>query len=232
MRMRDRAEELTRRAARDIVEPLCVEAVLAQRFVLEPDSFAFLFVAGEAVAPGTPKGVTGELGQPVERVVRPSPEGRGALRAVRLASDVVPGGASGEREAAVAAARSLRDTALIVHANAQAGLGEAECGGAARDARADDGDVGPTVELRLRPRRALFLQPVRIHEARRYMPSRTTTRPSSSSSMSVRAISSAARPVLRTSSSALAGRCSRRGDPSWCAGFGSIPNEARTSAAR
>ena len=150
VRMRDRAVEATCRSARDVVEPLGLEAVLAQRLVLEPDALALLLVAGEAVAAGAPQRVAGELGHSVERLVRPAPERRRALRAVRLAGDVVAGGAAAEREAAVAAARALRDPARVVHADAQAGLGEAERGGAARHAGADDRDVDAAVELRCR----------------------------------------------------------------------------------
>src|SRR5207244_4391828 len=153
------------------------------------------------------------------------------LGAVRLAGDVVARGTAGEREAAVAAARALCDPARVVHANAPAGLGKPQRGGAAGHARSHDRDVGAAVELRLGPRRNRFLQPVRIHEARRYMPSHTTTRPSSSSSTSVLAISSAPSPVLRTSSSALAGRSSSSGEAWPSSGSDSIPNEARTSAA-
>ena len=83
----------------------------------------------------------------------PAPEALRLLGAVRVAGDVVPGGAAAEREAAVAAARSLGDPARVVHADAQAGLGEAERSGAARHAGADDRDVGTAVELRLGPRR-------------------------------------------------------------------------------
>ncbi len=51
-RMRDRAVELPGCGARNVVEPLAVEAVLAQRLVLEQDRVAFLLVGGKAVAAG------------------------------------------------------------------------------------------------------------------------------------------------------------------------------------
>src|SRR5206468_10023720 len=127
--------------------------------------------------------------------------------------------------------RTLGEPPPAAHPQAEAGLREAQHGRAAHHPGADDRHVGPALELRLAPRGTRFLQPVRIHEARRYMPSRMTTRPSSSSSTSVWEISAGPSPVLRTSSSALAGKRSRRGELSPRTGSGSIPNEARTSAA-
>ena len=212
-----------RRGARDVVEPLRLEAVLAQRLVLEPDALALLLVGREAIAAGAPQRVAGELGHPVERFLSPAPVAGRLLRAVRLAGDVVARGAAAEREAAVAPTRALGDAARVVHADAQAGLGQPERGRAARDAGTDDRDVGAAVDPRVGPRRARFFQPVRIHEARRYTPSHTATRPSSSSSTRARAISFAARPVLRASSSALAGRSSSSGDCSSSLGFGLDP---------
>ena len=64
--MGDRAVELACRAAGDVVEPLGLEAVLAQRLVLEPDVIALLLVGGEPVAAGAAQRVAGELGEPVE----------------------------------------------------------------------------------------------------------------------------------------------------------------------
>ena len=66
-------------------------------------------------------------------------------RAVRLARDVVAGRAAAQREAAVAAARTLRDAARVVDAHAQPALGEPERGRAAGDAGADDRDVDAAV---------------------------------------------------------------------------------------
>ena len=128
-----------------------------------------------------------------------------ALGTVRLAGDVVAGGAAAEREAAVATARALRDPARVVHADAQAALGEAERGGAARDAGADDRDVGPAVELVSGgggpvPRASTDSGSATVDAVV------DDDAASSSSSTRLRAISSAPRPVLRTSSSALAGR--------------------------
>src|SRR5439155_7593892 len=136
--MRDRAVEAPRRAAGNVVEPLRLEAVLAQRLVLEPDALALLLVGGEAVAAGALQRVAGDACHLVERLAGPVPEGGRALGAVGLARDVVAGGAPAEREAAVAAARSLSDPAGVVHAHAEARLREAKRCGAARHAGADD----------------------------------------------------------------------------------------------
>src|SRR4029453_6841288 len=69
-----------------------LESILAQRVVLEPDPLALLLVAGEAITAGAPERVAGKLRHPVERLMGPVPEGRGALRAVRLPGDVGAGG--------------------------------------------------------------------------------------------------------------------------------------------
>jgi hypothetical protein len=117
-RVRDCAVELPCRRARDVLEPLRLDAVLAQRFVLEPDRGALLLVRGEAVTAGAAEGVATELGEPVELLLRPQPvrlRGRGA---VGLAGNVVAGRAAAEREAAVAPARALGDAAGVVDADA------------------------------------------------------------------------------------------------------------------
>ena len=192
VRVGDRAVEEAGGGARDVLEPFRLEAVLAQRLVLEPDAVALFLVAREAIAAGAPQRVAGELGHPVERFCSPAPVAGSLLRAVRLAGDVVACGPAAEREAAVAPTRALGDAARVVHPDAQAGLGQPERGRAARDAGTDDRDVDAAVDPRVGPRRARFFQPVRIHEARRYTPSHTATRPSSSSSTRARAISFAA----------------------------------------
>ena len=133
----DRAVEAVER----IVDPFCGDAVPAHRLVLGVDLLALLLVGCEAQAPWPAERVAGELLDPVERTLGPVPECARLLASVRLARDVVPRGASAEREAAVASARAFRDPALVVHAHAQAVLGEAKRSGATGDAGADDRDV-------------------------------------------------------------------------------------------
>ena len=166
-RMRDRAVELPCRRARDVVEPLGLDAVLAQRLVLEPDRVALLLVGGEAVAAGTAKRVACELGEAVELLLRPEPVRLGAVGAVRLAGDVVARRAAAEREAAVAPARALRDAARVVDAHAQPALGEPKRRRAARDAGADDRDVDPAVVPGVGARRCGIFEPERVQEVGR-----------------------------------------------------------------
>ena len=54
------------RPARDILEPIGLEAVLSQRVVLEPDALALLLVAGQPIAAGAPQRVAAELHHAVE----------------------------------------------------------------------------------------------------------------------------------------------------------------------
>jgi hypothetical protein len=81
-----------------------------------------------------------------------------------------PRGPAAEREAAVAAARALRDSARVVHANAETGLRETARGRAAGDSGADDRDVDGAVERRLGQHDALLFQPVRDVHARPRLP--------------------------------------------------------------
>jgi len=170
----NRTAEAAGRSTRDVLEPFRLEAVLAQRLVLEPDAFPLLLVRREAVAAGASKRVTAELGHPLERLLGPAPERSRPLRAVRLPGDVVAGGPAAKDETAVPAARTFRDSACVVHAHAEAGLGETKRGRAAGDASADDRDVDPPVLSRLGVLRCRILEPVRVHEARRYTPSCAT----------------------------------------------------------
>jgi hypothetical protein len=154
-------------AAGDVVEPLAVQAVLLQCLVLEADAFAFLLVAGEPVAAGAAERVAGELGEPVELLLRPAPVIARALGAVRLARDVVARCAASEREASVAAARSFGNAARVMNADAQPALGEPQRGRATGDARADDGDVDPAVVPGVGAGWCGIFEPVRIQDVLR-----------------------------------------------------------------
>ena len=172
------------------------------------------------------------LGHPVERSLGPAPEARRLLGAVRRRGRRRSGRRRRRARSRRSAARALGDPARVVHADAQAGLGEAERARSSPSRRRRRSRRRPAAAS-LGPRRASVLEPVRISRTRdRYMPSRTDDEPASSSSTSARATSPAPSPVLRTSSSALAGSEARGAvSPRRCAGSGSIPNESRTSAA-
>jgi hypothetical protein len=165
--MRDGAVELPRRGARDVVEPLSHDAVLAQRLVLEPDHVALLLVGGEAVAAGATQRVARELDEAVELLLRPEPVRLGAIGAVRLACDVVARRTAAEREAAVAPARSLRNAAGVVDADPQSALGEAQGGRTAGDARADDRNINPAVEPGVGAGWSGIFEPIRVQDVGR-----------------------------------------------------------------
>jgi hypothetical protein len=166
-RVRDGAVELPSCRSWDVVEPLSGDPVLAQRLVLEPDRFALLLVGGEAVAAGAAKSVAGELGEPVELLLRPEPVRLRALGAVRLTRDVVARRAATEGEAAVAPARPLGDAARVVDADAQASFRKTERRRAAGDAGADDRDVDPAVMAGVYAGWSRIFEPERVQEVRR-----------------------------------------------------------------
>ena len=130
--VQDAALEASGEHARQIVDPLRLDPVLAQRLVLAADLLALLLVGGEAKAPGPAERVAGELLHAVERTLGPPPHAERPIAAVRLARDVVARRAATKGEAAVAAARAFGDAALVVHAHAQPGLGKTQRGGASR----------------------------------------------------------------------------------------------------
>ena len=161
--MKNAAVEAASEPAGKIVDPLRVDAVGTQCRVLPLDLLALFRVGGETEAAGPAKRVACEIFHSVECALGPAPEVARLLDAVRLACDVIRGGAAAEREAAVAAACSFRDTALVVHAHAEARLGQPEGGRAAGDARTDDRDVDAAGVLHLPARRRLLFEPVRVH---------------------------------------------------------------------
>jgi hypothetical protein len=165
--MGDRSVEATRSAARHVVEPFDVEAVLAQRLVLEPDVVSLLLVGGEPVGAGATQGVSGQLGQPVESFLGPPPVRRGLRSPVRLAGDVVTRRTAREGETAVATAGALRDRSRLVDADAKARLGKAERRGASGYAAADDRDVDAAVVRTALTWRNRVFEPVRIQDVKR-----------------------------------------------------------------
>jgi hypothetical protein len=167
LRVRDRTVELPRRRTRNVVEPLGLDAVLAQRLVLEPDRVALLLVGSQAVAASTAERISREFGEAGELFLGPQPVRLRLLGAVRLARDVVAGRTAAESEAAVTPARALRDPAGIVDPNAQAALCEPECCRAAGDAGADDRDVDPAVVPAGGEERCGIFKPVRVQDVGR-----------------------------------------------------------------
>jgi hypothetical protein len=62
------------RKAPELVEPVRLEAVLAQRFVLRLEVVLLGRVRGQPQAADGPKGVSGEVGKPAEVALRQLPE--------------------------------------------------------------------------------------------------------------------------------------------------------------
>ena len=95
--------------AREVVDPLGGDAVLAHRLVLAADLLALLLVGGEpeAAGPASASPASSSM-RSSARSVQCQNAAR-ALGAVRLARDVVPRRAAAQREAAVAPARALGD---------------------------------------------------------------------------------------------------------------------------
>src|SRR5664279_727941 len=147
---------------RKVVDPLGGDPVLAHRVVLEANVLALFLVSREPKAAHADEAVTRERLDAIERALRPLPESERTIAAVRLACDVVAGGAAAQRKAPVAAACALSDAALVVHTDAETGLGEPQRSGAAGDTGADDSDVDAAVVPRLHALRCFFLEPVGV----------------------------------------------------------------------
>src|SRR6267154_2750448 len=161
--MQDPALEAAGEHAREVVEPLGIDPVFAERLVLSANLLALLLVGREPKAPGPPQRVARKLLDPVERALGPVPEPPRALRSVRFTGDVVPRGAAAQREAAVAPARAFRHATRVVHAHAQTAFGKAQRCCAAGDTRADDRYINGAFVSRRRARDRRIFEPVRIH---------------------------------------------------------------------
>ena len=159
VRMEDRAAKV-RAQLRELVVPVRVEIVLTQRLELCADVGAFFFVGGQAQTADSAEGVARHRLQPVERMLGAPPELLGGLGTVRFARDVVAGGRSAQREAAVAAAGAGPDATRLVHPDGQTGLRQQLPAGAAGDPGADHGDVDLVDRARRHSRRSL-VQPQR-----------------------------------------------------------------------
>jgi hypothetical protein len=164
-RMSDRAAEATGERGRQLVEPVRLEAVLAQSVVRGAELVALGRVGGQPQAADRPKGVSGKLGKPAEVALCQLPE---ALRS--LSPELPPGLvvvhlAAAQRKAAVAAAGAASDLARLVEAHGHPALSQSQRAGAARDAAAYNDCVGPFPSLRTMPlqgqRSFVFVEPVR-----------------------------------------------------------------------
>src|SRR5919201_144006 len=125
----------------ELVAPVRVEAVVAQRLVLRLNLDALLRVGRDAQAARAAERPAAERLEAVECVLGPLPEFAGRLGAVGLPRDVVASRGAAEREAAVSTARPAAKRACVVDAYPQAARSERGGAGAAGNPRTDDRDV-------------------------------------------------------------------------------------------
>ena len=142
----------------ELVEPVGVQAVLAECFVLGPQVVELL-VVGQPQAAHAAKRIAGELLHPVHVSLGEAPVGLRRLRSEPLPRLRIRHRPSAQGKAAVAPARSRRDPPRLVDAHAQPSLGQREGAGAAGDAGADDGDVGARAAVRARERLGRLREP-------------------------------------------------------------------------
>ena len=140
-RMDEAAGEEPSEPLRDGIEPLGLEAVVAERLVLATQRLELGVVDREPQAPDAAERVAGELRHAIERPLRQRPVHLGLVGAERLAGLVVRRAEAAEREPAVAAACAGGDLPRLEEPHAEAGSGERERAGAAGDPAADDDDV-------------------------------------------------------------------------------------------
>src|SRR5439155_25288797 len=148
------------RAGRELVSPFAGESVFVARLDLGADLGSLLVVGRKAEASAAARRIAAELLEPVELRFRSPPQLARRIAAVRVTGDVVACRAAAEREAAVASASALRNTAFIPHAHTLPGARQSQRAGAAGDARADDLDVD-VVERQLYERRRFLCEPER-----------------------------------------------------------------------
>ena len=160
-RVDDRAAEERREPTRQVLEPLRVEPVLVQGFVLGADRRELL-VVGQPKAPDAPERIARERLQPVEGALGEAPELPRAVRAEAFPGLRVRHRPSAQREAAVPPARAGSDLPRLVHAHPQAALRQRERAGAAGHARADDDHVRAPIAHRAQNRIRGLAEPVRV----------------------------------------------------------------------
>ena len=136
-----------------------------QSFVLQADVVTLFVVGRKSKAACAAKGIAGSSFELVESRFGALPQLLGRLGAVRFAGDVITGCPTAEREAPVASARALGDSARIVHPYAQAAARECECARNTGDAGADDRDIDVALRPRLDRARRLVEPEWRVHEA-------------------------------------------------------------------
>ena len=160
-RVGDRAAEERREPPRKLLEPLRVEAVLAQGFVLGADRVELL-VVGQPEAPDAPERIARERLHPVEGALGEAPERPRAVRAESFPGLRVRHRPSAQREAAVPPARAGSDLPGLMHAHPQAALRQRERAGAAGHARPDDDHVRAPIAPRAQNRIRGLAEPVRV----------------------------------------------------------------------
>jgi hypothetical protein len=152
-----------RRLAGKVVEPFRGEAVLDERVVLGSQLLPLGPVDCEPEAAHAAEGVARQRRHTTKRILRQQPVGTRLLGTELPSRDVVGHRAAAEGEPAVPAARTARDLARLVQADREAGLGERQRARAARDAAADDLDLGGSRAGGARKRLRTLLEPVRRH---------------------------------------------------------------------
>src|SRR5690242_7422532 len=111
--MEDCAVEPARERLWQLVPPLDLEPVVAQRLVLRVELGALGSVRGQTDAPGSPEAVAGQALQPVEVPVGQVPQRLRPLGSELVPGDIVGGRAAPQREAAVSATGAARDLARL-----------------------------------------------------------------------------------------------------------------------
>src|SRR5262249_55515194 len=118
-RMEDPAVEQTVEGRRELVEPLRGEAVLTKRVELDLERCALAVVGGKPETARASELTAGQLLDRIDRTFGELPQEPRTLRAHALARTHVAHGASTEREAPVASARTSRNPPSLVQTHAQ-----------------------------------------------------------------------------------------------------------------
>ena len=149
----DRSRETTSECRWQFVEPIRLEAILTERFVLRAELVTLGLVPRQPKAADTAEGVARKLRRPADVALRQPPETQRGLASELPTCLAIGHCAPAEREAAVAAARAARDLARLVQMRADTALRQRERTCAAGDSASDHDRVGSLRLVRRRERR-------------------------------------------------------------------------------
>ena len=141
VRVEEGAAEQAVERRRELLQPVGIEAVVAQEPQLALELRPLRLVDGEAEAAGAAKLIAGEPRHGVEGTLRERPQKPSAFRAERRVSRGVAHRSAAKREAAVAAACAASHLASLVYPNTQPAPGQAQGARASGHSRADHDDV-------------------------------------------------------------------------------------------